>query len=42
VTWVEPRLVIQVSYAEQTPDGILRAAAFQGLTATGNGPAAGP
>jgi bifunctional non-homologous end joining protein LigD len=41
VTWVEPRLVIQVSYAEQTPDGILRAAAFQGLTATRNGPAAG-
>ena len=42
VTWVEPRLVIQVSYAEQTPDGILRAAAFQGLTATRNGSAAGP
>jgi bifunctional non-homologous end joining protein LigD len=42
VTWVEPRLVIQVSYAEQTPDGILRAAAFQGLTANRNGPAAGP
>ena len=41
VTWVEPRLVIQVSYAEQTPDGILRAAAFQGLGATRNGSAAG-
>jgi len=41
VTWVEPRLVIQVSYAEQTPDGILRAAAFQGLKATRNGPATG-
>jgi bifunctional non-homologous end joining protein LigD len=35
VTWVEPRLVIRVSYAEQTPDGILRAAAFQGLRTTG-------
>jgi bifunctional non-homologous end joining protein LigD len=31
VTWVEPRLVIEVSYAERTPDGILRAASFQGL-----------
>ena len=29
VTWVEPRLVIEVSYAEQTPDGVLRAAAYQ-------------
>ena len=36
VTWVEPRLVIEVSYAEQTPDGILRAAAYQGLKATGD------
>ena len=26
VTWVEPRVVIEVSYAELTPDGILRAA----------------
>ena len=42
VTWVEPRLVIGVSYAEQTPDGILRAASFQGLRATRNGSAAGP
>jgi bifunctional non-homologous end joining protein LigD len=42
VTWVEPRLVIGVSYAEQTPDGILRAAAFQDLKATRNGPATGP
>lgn len=33
VTWVEPRLVIKVSYAEQTPDGILRAAAYQGVKA---------
>lgn len=33
VTWVEPRLVIEVSYAEQTPDGILRAAAYQGVKA---------
>ena len=41
VTWVEPRLVIGVSYAEQTPDGILRAAAFQGLGDTRRGPAAG-
>ena len=30
VTWVEPRLVIEVSYAEQTPDGILRAASLPG------------
>jgi bifunctional non-homologous end joining protein LigD len=37
VTWVEPRLVIAVSYAEQTPDGILRAAAYQGLKAAGPG-----
>ena len=42
VTWVEPRLVIEVSYAEQTPDGILRAAAFQGLKATGDDSANGP
>jgi bifunctional non-homologous end joining protein LigD len=41
VTWVEPRLVIGVSYAERTPDGILRAASFEGLRATRNGPAAG-
>ena len=34
VTWVEPRLVIEVSYAEQTPDGILRAASYQRLKAT--------
>jgi bifunctional non-homologous end joining protein LigD len=34
VTWVQPRLVIEVSYAEQTPDGMLRAAAYQGLKAT--------
>ena len=33
VTWVEPRLVIEVSYAERTPDGILRAASYQGLKA---------
>ncbi len=33
VTWVEPRLVIEVSYAEQTPDGILRAASYQRLRA---------
>ena len=40
VTWVEPRLVVEVSYAEQTPDGILRAASYEGLQATGdeNGP----
>jgi bifunctional non-homologous end joining protein LigD len=37
VTWVEPRLVIEVSYAEQTPDGILRAAAYQGVKAARGG-----
>ena len=37
VTWVEPRLVIEVSYAEQTQDGILRAAAYQGIKATRDG-----
>ncbi len=51
VTWVEPRVVIEVSYAELTPDGILRAASFQGIaprsasrgtrTLTLSGPAAG-
>lgn len=35
VTWVEPSLVIEVSYAEQTPDGILRAASFEGLKPPG-------
>ena len=42
VTWLEPRLVIEVSYAEQTPDGILRAAAYQGLKATRDEHQAGP
>ena len=42
VTWVEPRLVIEVSYAERTPDGILRAAAYQGLKATGDEDGTGP
>ena len=31
MTWVEPRVVIEVSYAELTPDGILRAASYQGI-----------
>jgi bifunctional non-homologous end joining protein LigD len=35
VTWVEPGLVIEVSYAELTPDGILRAASYQGVKASG-------
>ncbi|MGH3069536.1 MAG: non-homologous end-joining DNA ligase, partial [Streptosporangiaceae bacterium] len=35
VTWVEPRLVIEVSYAELTPDGLLRAASYQGVKASG-------
>ena len=35
MTWVEPRLVIEVSYAELTPDGILRAASYQGIKASG-------
>ncbi|HEX9352319.1 MAG TPA: non-homologous end-joining DNA ligase [Streptosporangiaceae bacterium] len=42
VTWVEPRLVIEVSYAERTADGILRAAAYQGLKATGGEDGTGP
>lgn len=41
VTWVEPRVVIGVSYAEVTPDGILRAAAYQGVRALPEGPGAG-
>ena len=36
VTWVEPRVVIEVSYAELTPDGVLRAASYQGV-ANGRG-----
>jgi bifunctional non-homologous end joining protein LigD len=35
VTWLEPRLVIEVSYAERTPDGILRAASYEGLKSPG-------
>jgi bifunctional non-homologous end joining protein LigD len=31
VTWVEPRVVIEVSYAELTPEGMLRAASYQGI-----------
>ncbi len=38
VTWVEPRVVVEVSYAELTPDGILRAASYQGVTGGSNGP----
>jgi bifunctional non-homologous end joining protein LigD len=41
VTWVEPRVVIEVSYAELTPDGILRAASYQGVAALSNGRGAG-
>jgi bifunctional non-homologous end joining protein LigD len=37
VTWVEPRVVIEVSYAELTPDGILRAASYQGIAARSTG-----
>jgi bifunctional non-homologous end joining protein LigD len=36
VTWVEPRLVIGVSYAELTPDGLLRAASYQGVKGSGS------
>ena len=41
VTWVEPRVVIEVSYAELTPDGILRAASYQGIAAVSGGRGAG-
>jgi bifunctional non-homologous end joining protein LigD len=41
VTWVEPRVVIEVSYAELTPDGILRAASYQGIATRSNGRGAG-
>lgn len=41
VTWVEPRVVIEVSYAELTPDGILRAASYQGVTGGSNGRSTG-
>ena len=37
VTWVEPRVVIEVGYAELTPDGILRAASYQGIAARSTG-----
>jgi bifunctional non-homologous end joining protein LigD len=37
VTWVQPRVVIEVSYAELTPDGILRAASYQGIAARSTG-----
>jgi bifunctional non-homologous end joining protein LigD len=41
VTWLEPRVVIEVSYAELTPDGILRAASYQGISALSTGRGAG-
>ncbi len=41
VTWVEPRVVIEVSYAELTPDGILRAASYRGIAARPSGRGAG-
>jgi bifunctional non-homologous end joining protein LigD len=41
VTWVEPRVVIEVSYAELTPDAILRAASYQGIAARSTGGGAG-
>ncbi len=41
VTWVEPRVAIQVSYAELTPDGLLRAASYQGIATRPNGRGAG-
>ena len=31
VTWVRPELVVEVKYAERTPDGSLRAPVFQHL-----------
>jgi bifunctional non-homologous end joining protein LigD len=37
VTWVEPRVVIEVTYAELTPDGILRAASYQGVAGSNGG-----
>lgn len=41
VTWVQPRVVIEVSYAELTPDGLLRAASYQGITTRSTGRGAG-
>jgi bifunctional non-homologous end joining protein LigD len=41
VTWVEPRVVIEVSYAELTPDGVLRAPSYQGVAALSDGRGAG-
>ena len=41
MTWVEPDVVIQVGYAELTPDGILRAASYQGIVARSNRRGAG-
>jgi bifunctional non-homologous end joining protein LigD len=41
VTWVEPRVVIEVSYAELTGGGVLRAASYQGITALSSGRGAG-
>jgi len=42
VIWVQPRLVIEVTFAEWTPGGILRAASYRGMQAGGNRAGAGP
>jgi bifunctional non-homologous end joining protein LigD len=42
VIWVQPQLVIEVTFAEWTPGGILRAAAYRGMKAGGNRAGAGP
>jgi bifunctional non-homologous end joining protein LigD len=40
--WVQPRLVIEVTFAEWTPGGLLRAAAYRGMQPGGNRAGAGP
>ncbi|HEY4854796.1 MAG TPA: non-homologous end-joining DNA ligase [Streptosporangiaceae bacterium] len=42
VIWVQPQLVIEVTFAEWTPGGILRAAAYRGMKVGGNRAGAGP
>ena len=31
VTWVQPKLVAEISYAEETKDGAIRHPSFEGL-----------
>ena len=33
-TWLEPKLVVEVSFEDRTPDGLLRAPVFLGCVTT--------